>query len=256
MREHPRFFLPDCDLGQSALRLSDEVLHHLRTVLRLSVGARIVLLNGRGDACLARIDQLERRQALATVETRWHETETALPLELIQALPKGDKLDLVLQKGTELGIRCFQPALTQRSVALPDAGRARNRQERWERIVQEAARQSHRGVLPEVKPLAPLAEILARPRQGLKLVLWEDGARPLGEALPETPPAAVTLLIGPEGGLAREEVAAILAAGFLPVHLGPRILRTETAGLAATGILQYLYGDLNRTAPQRAKETP
>jgi 16S rRNA (uracil1498-N3)-methyltransferase len=97
--------------------------------------------------------------------------------------------------------------------------------------------------LPQVKPLQTLSEVLKDSSNDLKLVLWEAGSRPLAEALPDTPPTGVRLLIGPEGGFSSAEISAITAAGFQTVHLGPRILRTETAGLAATPILQYLYGD-------------
>lgn len=244
-----RFFVPNADLSASTLELSDEVLNHVHKVLRLSVGDQLVLLDGQGRCCRSRLIALDRRRGQVELLDRWKEPETALPIHLIQGLPKGDKLELVLQKGTELGITRFQPVLTERSVALPDLDRARQKQLRWQRIIQEAARQSQRSVLPEMAPLERLDRSLASSTEHLKLVLWEESTQPLKNALPAIPPAGVTLLVGPEGGLTATEVAAAEVEGFISVHLGPRILRTETAGLAVTGILQYLYGDFNRQHP-------
>lgn len=166
----------------------------------------------------------------------------------MQALPKGDKLDLVLQKGTELGISCFQPLESDHAVPQLDAARRDKRQQRWQRIVNEAARQCRRSTLPEVEALKPLQQALTESTADLKLVLWEAGAVALAERLPPEPPDSVALLVGPEGGFSARELTEITNAGFQPVHLGPRILRTETAGLAATPVLQYLYGDW-RQAP-------
>lgn len=247
MAELPRFFLPGEDFGPAELSFSGDVLHHLRTVLRLAVDDEAVFLDGNGQCCRVRITRLDRKLGTAEVLQRWQTTETALPIHLVQALPKGDKFDLVLQKGTELGIRAFHPALTRRTVAQPDRQRSEQRQQRWQRIVQEAARQSRRSCLPQLTPLAPLESILETRTQGLRLVLWEAGARPLAEVLPSAPPSEVTVLIGPEGGFGPEEIEQIAARGFVPVHLGPRILRTETTGLAVTSILQYLYGDMHMT---------
>jgi 16S rRNA (uracil1498-N3)-methyltransferase len=126
--------------------------------------------------------------------------------------------------------------------------------------VNEAARQSRRDFLPEVKPLRTLEDILKQPPAGLKLVLWEVGAVSLADALPEHSPEKINMLIGPEGGFSAQEISAIVSAGFQAVHLGPRILRTETAGLAATPVLQYLYGDWQKKpdqdSPKQREEKP
>jgi 16S rRNA (uracil1498-N3)-methyltransferase len=133
-------------------------------------------------------------------------------------------------------------------VAVPPAVRGAKRLERWERIVREAAGQCRRSHLPRLVPPQPFAAALAACDEELRLLLWEEESRPLAEVLPPAPPRSVALLIGPEGGLTVAEVAAARAAGFVPVRLGPRILRTETAGLAAAAVLQYLYGDLGTGA--------
>lgn len=248
MAELHRFFLPPERLRGDLLTIDGEPLHHLRTVLRLGSGSEVLLLDGTGQCCRVRLDAVGRDQASATVLTRWVEAEHPCPLRLLQALPKGDKFELVLQKGTELGITAFQPVLSGRGVSRPDAGRTA----RWQRIVTEAARQSRRPRLPELAPLLPLAEALAQIREPLRLVLWEKGARPLAEVLPPEPPSGVALLVGPEGGFAGEEIDMLATGGFLPVHLGPRILRTETAGLAVAAVLQYLYGDWKEAAGHAA----
>ena len=247
MADPHRFFLPPADLAGDLLLITGDPLHHLRAVLRLTPGDEVLLLDGTGNCCRARLATVGRDQATATPLSRWTETEHPCPLRLLQALPKGDKFDLVLQKGTELGVTAFQPLLSGRGVARPETGRTA----RWERIIREAARQSRRPCLPELAPLQPLADALATVREPLRLVLWEDGARPLGEILPAQRPAGVAVLVGPEGGFPATEIAGVVAAGFVPVHLGPRILRTETAGLAVAAVLQYLYGDWGTPAGSR-----
>jgi len=243
MAELPRFFVAADTLGGDTIEITGEALHHLRTVLRLGPGAELLLLDGEGACCQARLATVGRDRATATATARWTAAEHPCPLRLLQALPKGDKLDLVLQKGTELGVTVFQPLLSRRTLTRADT----SRRGRWQRIVSEAARQSRRPRLPRLEPLCSLGEALEKVDEPLRLVLWEESARPLREVLPATPPAAVALLIGPEGGFTADEVAAVAAAGFVPVHLGPRILRTETAGLAAGAVLQFLYGDWDQT---------
>ena len=244
-----RFFVEPGALAGDRILLDGEVLHHLGTVLRLRSGDEVELLDGRGLICHCRIVALARQRGEAQVLGRRQATERPFPVHLLQALPKGDKLDLVLQKGTELGISRFVPLLSGRSVPIPDPRREESRLQRWQRIVREAARQCRRPVIPEVTAPRPLAAALAEAGAGLRLMLWEEESRPLVTLLGPEAPAAVTLLVGPEGGFTAAEVHQAVAAGFVPVRLGPRILRSETAGFAAAAILQYLYGDLGEHAP-------
>ncbi len=237
------FFVPTESLQGDQVVIAGGAYHHLRNVLRCKAGCVVVLLDGHGQCCEVELEQLQTNQATTRVIRRWQERDASLPITLLQALPKGDKFDLILQKGTELGVGCFQPLETTHAVPNLNASRQSSRQQRWQRIVSEAARQSRRCFLPEVKPLQTLVKALAEPTSDLKLVLWECGSMPLAKVLPQEPPTGVRLLIGPEGGFSSTEIGAITSAGFQAVHLGPRILRTETAGLAATPILQYLYGD-------------
>ena len=243
-----RFFVTPERLAGERVALDGEVLHHLATVLRLRPGDELELLDGCGQVVRCRILVLDRRQGEAQVLSRRQATEAPLPVQLLQALPKGDKFDLVLQKGTELGITRFVPVLTGRSVPAPDPAREEKRLQRWRRIVREAARQCRRPVVPEVAPPCGLTAALAQ-AAGLKLVLWEEESRPLARLLGPPTPTGVTLLVGPEGGFAAAEVAEATNAGFVPVRVGPRILRSETAGFAVAAIVQYVYGDLGIQEP-------
>lgn len=243
MSDPLRFFVPAESLRGESVAITGEPHHHLRNVLRARPGLILLLLDGYGQCCEVQLEQLQAKQATARVMRRWQATDTILPVTLLQALPKGDKFDLVLQKGTELGVSCFQPLETEHAVPNLNTTRLVKREQRWQRIVSEAARQSRRIMLPVVKPLHSLTAVLKEPTDDLKLVLWEAGSVALAEALPKQAPAGVTLLVGPEGGFSAAEISSIIAAGFVAVHLGPRILRTETAGLAAASVLQYLYGD-------------
>ncbi len=239
-----RFFVAAEILSGTDVPLTGETHHHLAVVLRLSVGDDILLLDGSGGLCICRIAELQKHKGRATVLKRWRETDTAFPIHLLQALPKGDKMELVLQKGTELGIHHFSPLLCQRSVPKLSAERSEQRLRRWRRIVSEAARQSRRPRLPRIAAPRDMTEVLADCEEQLRLMLWEDGSRPLHDALPDVAPASLALLVGPEGGFSGEEARQAMDRGFHPVRLGPRILRSETAGFAVTAILQYRYGDL------------
>lgn len=243
MSDPLRFFVPAESLHGDQVLITGESFHHLRNVLRVKPGAILLLLDGQGQCCEVHLERLEAEQATTQVLRRWQETDVTLPISLLQALPKGDKFDLILQKGTELGVSSFQPIESEHAIPNLSGTRLSKRMQRWQRIVSEAARQSRRSFLPEVKPLQTLTTVLNEPSGHLKLVLWEAGSVALADALPKSPPAGVTLLVGPEGGFSAAEISSIVAAGFVSVHLGPRILRTETAGLAATPVLQYLYGD-------------
>jgi 16S rRNA (uracil1498-N3)-methyltransferase len=165
-------------------------------------------------------------------------------ITLLQAVSKGERMDLVVQKATELGVTRIVPVLSARSVPRPGA---EGRHKRWRTIAQEAARQCGRADLPAVEVPCPLAQALgeAAAGPGTRLVLWEaSSGAPLRRAL-DGSERAVTLLVGPEGGLAADEVEAAVAAGFRPVGLGPRILRTETAALVAVALVQAALGGLD-----------
>lgn len=239
-----RFFVSPESLSQDPVALCGQVAYHLAVVLRLSPGEEVLLLDGLGNLCHCRIETLDKKGGLAKILQRRQEKETALPVHLLQGLPKGDKLELVLQKGTELGIGTFSPLHTERSVPRLVENRERQRLQRWQRIIDEAARQSQRNLLPRLRPVRPLQEALDNCDEELRIMLWEDESYPLVEALPVNPPKSTAILVGPEGGFSAAEAAAACHAGFIPVRVGPRIMRSETAGFAVATILQFRYGDL------------
>jgi len=238
-----QFFVPVEAISGAQVALPAETAHHMRSVLRMQPGDEVLLLDGSGGHYRCRLLDLGRNGGTATVEERWRQADSALPVRLLQAVPKGDRFDLVLQKGTELGMTAFTPVWSQRSVPTADADRDDKRLQRWRRIVAEAARQSRRPLLPSCEAPQPLASALKDSVEELRLMLWEEGSVPLATALPETAPRDVALLVGPEGGFSADEAQFARDAGFIPVHLGPRILRSETAGFAVLAILQYVYGD-------------
>lgn len=238
-----RFFVSPAQLAEDEGELSGELHHQLTRVLRLAAGEEILLLDGAGLGCRCRIETLTKNVIRFRVLARAREAEPAFAVRLIQGLPKADKMDLILQKGTELGVAAFTPLEAGRSVPRLDEARRLARGRRWEKVVLEAARQCRRSYLPRLAAPCCLPEALVGDEE-LRLVLWEEESRPLAEVLPAVAPRGAAVLVGPEGGLEAREVEAARAAGFIPVAFGPRILRTETAGFAVIAILQYLYGDL------------
>jgi 16S rRNA (uracil1498-N3)-methyltransferase len=218
-------------------------------VLRLAIDDTVLLFDGESTEARARIVRVGPRAMELQVEER-HAVEavTRPEVTLIQGLAKGDKLDFVVQKATELGVIRFIAVTTARAVQRLDAGQLRtlSRRARWQKIAREAARQSGRADVPDVEGVTSLSTALhAAAKDALKLILWE-GARQtsLRSVLPTTPPQQIVIAVGPEGGFTTEEIETARHAGFVPVGLGPRILRTETAALVALAILGYALGDL------------
>jgi 16S rRNA (uracil1498-N3)-methyltransferase len=238
-----QFFIPTDAIHNDVITLTEEVANHVGTVLRLTRGDEIILLDGTGTHFRCIIERLTKQTGEARIIEQWLIEEQTIPLQLIQALPKGDKMEMILQKGTELGINRFSPVWSERCIQAQASGREGKKQQRWQRIVTEAARQSRRPILPSCEPTRPLRTALADCDAELKLMLWEDGSQPLREVLTKQPPKKVALLVGPEGGFSPQEAQLARSHGFLPVRLGSRILRTETAGFAVSAVLQYLYGD-------------
>lgn len=243
-----RFFVQAEILRQSCATLSGELSRHIATVLRLKPGESLILADGCGHEAIATIKAIEKDGIVVALQPFYSvpAAEGALPVTLCQGLPKGEKMDLVLQKATELGISRIVPFNAERSVARLDADRLSKRVQRWEKIVQESARQSQRSSVPSVGFYGDLQELLTGEAGGLKLLLWEgekeQGLRGLIESSEK--PESVSIIIGPEGGLSAAEAAQAEKAGYIPVTLGKRILRTETAGLAVVSILEYVWGDL------------
>jgi 16S rRNA (uracil1498-N3)-methyltransferase len=238
----PRFYCRAALSPGAHIELPEPVARHAVRVLRMPPGASMVLFDGRGGEYLAHIQRIERERVVAELAS-WQDVERESPLAvtLVQALQAGEKMDFTIQKAVELGVRDIVPVESRRSVLRLSGERAAKRVAHWQGVAASACEQCGRNQVPLVAPLEKLENWLARPADGaLRLMLAPDA----DEALVDLPPAsAVQLLIGAEGGLDPQEVLAARQAGFRPVRMGPRVLRTETAGLAALAILQALWGD-------------
>jgi 16S rRNA (uracil1498-N3)-methyltransferase len=235
----PRLFVAPERLGaETPLRLRGAEHHYLSHVLRLGIGEKVLLLDGAERVATTRIvraSALELELEFLAIETA-PRREGQTPCVTLQiGLLKGDRHDLVVQKATELGASRIVTVLCQRSIPMRLEERSARRNQRWQRIAQAAAQQCRRPDLPEVTPPRQLGEVLQAAPTGLRLMLYEGAAPPLRSVLAAH--QAIELLVGPEGGLDPQEVDAATAAGFIPCSLGPRILRAETAALAALAVV-------------------
>jgi len=223
--------------------LTGSAARHLTRVLRLRPGQALTLFNGGGGEYAATIEAVHgEKVAVAVGEAQAIERESPLSLTLAQGVSRGERMDLVVQKATELGASSIVPLLTERSVVRLSAPQAARKLEHWCAIAVSACEQSGRNRLPKVLPPLPLADFLRQGGSGSRLLLSPTGSIRIQDV--PTPVSSVTVLIGPEGGLTDAEQSAALAAGFTGVRLGPRILRTETAAIAALTVLQREFGDL------------
>jgi 16S rRNA (uracil1498-N3)-methyltransferase len=243
----PRFFvaldLAPAMTGQT-VELPQAVAHHATRVLRLAVGDALTLFNGAGGEYAATLVHVDKRGASVRVERFLAvERETPLAVTLVQAIAANDAMDYAVRKTVELGVAAVQPVTTARSAVLPAAERGERRRAHWQQVAIAACEQCGRNRVPPVLPVRALADWLAaRDRRVPALLLAPGGTQSLA-ALP-APEAAVEIVVGAEGGFAPDELAAAERAGLVAVRIGPRVLRTETAGVAALAALQVLWGDL------------
>ncbi|THF60677.1 16S rRNA (uracil(1498)-N(3))-methyltransferase [Pseudothauera rhizosphaerae] len=238
-----RFFFPEALPAGGEVRLPEALAHHAARVLRLQDGDAVVLFDGRGGEVPARLAVSGRQWSARLEAVRVVERESPLAVVLVQALASGDKMDWIVQKATELGAAGVVPVTAARSVLRLAGERAEKRLAHWRQVAVAACEQCGRNRLPDVEPIVALDDYLAAARTVRKLVLAPEGGRPLRELAPPRTGEPLHLLIGPEGGWSDAELAACLRAGAEPLGLGPRVLRTETAGLAALAALQALWGD-------------
>ncbi len=244
-----RFFIPSEQIKDNLVILKNDDRHHLLNVLRQGPGSEVTVLNGKGQEYLARITEVTPDAILAEiirqVERR---TEPGVKIQLVQSMPKADKFEFLIQKNTELGVSSFQPVISERSHVKFEREQARKKGERWRKIIHEAAEQSGRQIIPTLAPVKSWAEFFRDTKpQGLWLIPWEgeqeQSIKHVLESRTEFP-EQVTVFIGPEGGFSQHEVSQAVDAGAIPVTLGPRILRTETAGLVVASVILYHFGDL------------
>ncbi|MBI4297594.1 MAG: 16S rRNA (uracil(1498)-N(3))-methyltransferase [Chloroflexi bacterium] len=237
-----RFFVPVEWLQGGSAHLQGQALHQIAHVLRLAPGDTIAVLDNSGWEYMVRLERLGSKEATGEIVERRQIEEPRVRLCLYQGLLKSDKFEQVLQKGTELGVSTFVPLLCQRSLAVPSEARLR----RWQRILREATEQSRRGRLPSL--MEPVSfDQACREARGFSLIPWEE-EKGLGlrQALRKKASAEtdISLFIGPEGGFTPEEVELARTCGIVPVSLGPRILRAETAGIVAAAAVLYELGEL------------
>lgn len=240
----PRFYCPVTLPSSGLFELPPDAAHHANRVLRLRVGNAIQIFDGEGHACDATISEISgKRVDINILSTCPVQAAAPLHIVLAQAMSSSEKMDWVVQKATELGAAEIQPVQTQRSVAKLSHERAEKRTEHWRGVVIAACEQSGRNELMQVHAPVDLSHWLAniKTEEGSKFILLPDGATTL--CAQTKPQKQVTLLIGPEGGFGPEEALMAKQAGFIPVLLGPRVLRTETAALAGITALQTLWGE-------------
>jgi 16S rRNA (uracil1498-N3)-methyltransferase len=237
-----RIYTPQALTAGSDCALDAGPSHHLATVLRARVDQAVELFNGDGNCYAARITAIGKKAVSVVIGgcTATH-NESPLQIELGIGISKGDRFDFVLQKSTELGVTAITPLLTERTEVRLDHERAEKKLEHWRQIVISACEQSGRNVLPVISPIQKLVDWATHCNAAQKFVLHHRAERsPAAAAKPQR----VALLIGPEGGLSSDEIAGAEKAGFDAWRLGPRVLRTETAPLAAITALQWMWGDL------------
>jgi 16S rRNA (uracil1498-N3)-methyltransferase len=240
-----RLFSTEAVTANSRLWLTGERAKYLMRVLRLKPDDKLILFDGDGDQYAATVEAFDRDRVLLRVGGRQRtETESPLRVRLVQGISRGGRMDIVVQKSTELGVRRITPVITNRSVVRLDGERATKRQEHWRRISQSACEQCGRNTLPVIDPPQTLVRWLRGMEDdgSTRILLDRDGGVPIA-TLP-APATTVEIVIGPEGGLSRDEYRLCIDSGFEGVSLGPRVLRTETAAIAAIAVLQALWGDL------------
>ncbi len=228
------------------IELDDENGHYVRTVLRLKKDAEIILFNGTGGEYLCTVAEVSRKAVLILVNT-WldRSVESPLLVTLGLGISRGDRMDLSVQKAVELGVNFITPLLTERCVVQFKGEKKPQRLLHWQKIVQHAAEQSGRTTVPELTEIEQLQRWVGK-QQGLKVFLDPYAEKTLADVAPLD--RHVTLLTGPEGGFSGQERDVAKAAGFIPVRMGSRILRTETASLAALAAVQMLWGDFGTSA--------
>lgn len=223
------------------LQLDEKSSHHLARVLRASVGDEITLFNGEGGEYLAVIRQINKKNITAELLT-FNERDVESPVKIIlaQGIARGEKMDFVIQKAVEMGVSEIVPVITERCNVRLDHEREQKRLQHWQAVVISACEQSGRNTLPVLHAPVDLEKWMQEVNAELKFVLSPHAAKKLQDVKRASP---VAIVVGPEGGLSDSEVAAAQKMGFAALKLGPRILRTETAALAALAVLQYAFGD-------------
>ncbi|GGC10117.1 ribosomal RNA small subunit methyltransferase E [Oxalicibacterium flavum] len=238
----PRFFCPQpLAIGQT-VSLPDHVAHHVQ-VLRLAVGDRITLFNGDGGQYTATLATIEKKRASADIKL-FEPVETELPyaVTLAQALPEASKMDWIIEKAVELGVHAIQPLAAQRCVVRLSSDRAEKKMQHWQGVIVAASEQSGRNRLATLAEPVAFSQWIAQDDLHRRVLLSPRAEQSLSDWARHQPPQSLALLIGPEGGFTEREEDDAIARGVLALSMGPRVLRTETAGLAALAALNAVWG--------------
>jgi 16S rRNA (uracil1498-N3)-methyltransferase len=241
-----RIFQPISLSENTQVKLDEQASHHLARVLRASLHEEIILFNGAGGEYQAVITNIEKKTVTAEIKKYLEKnTESPIDLYLAQGISRGEKMDYTIQKAVELGVKKIIPLLTERCNVKLDAERRQKRIQHWQSIIISACEQSGRVIVPELVAPLTLQQWLPTVAADLCFTLAPKAQKKLQEYAVK-PASKIVLLIGPEGGLSETEIQLSEQKGFLPLNLGPRILRTETAAVAALTALQCFFGDLGR----------
>ncbi len=236
-----RFFIPSNQIDGHQVVITGPIAHQIRNVLRMEAGQQIIVLDNQGWEYKVALAHLERGQVIGKIESkRPSPNEPHTQLTLYQSLMKREKFEWVLQKATEIGVSSIVPVISQRTL-VQTADLKANKQERWQRILTEAAEQSHRGRVPQLLPPLKFSEAITQcPDYQLRLIAYENGGVDIKKAVTQSPAfITIALYIGPEGGYDPSEIQLAQQHGVTPITLGPRILRAETAALAASALILY-----------------
>jgi 16S rRNA (uracil1498-N3)-methyltransferase len=249
-----RFYAPGFALQRDVELPADEA-HHLVKVMRLKAGDLVAVFDGKGHEAIASVQAIAgRRVIVKATDTRPAAQEPSIAITLAQAVLKSDKMDQVIRDAVMLGVAAIQPVATERTEVPRAAVRAGGRHERWDRMVIASVKQCGRAVVPAVHPTQTLSEFLAAQRDAVSLMFVEPSAGSAAEpsmegscaslqSLETRVPAKATILIGPEGGWAPQELTDAVSAGVILVTMGPRVLRADAAGALAIAVLQYIWKD-------------
>ena len=240
----PRFYCSQPLAVGETIALPEAVAHHVR-VLRLQEGAELCLFNGDGSEYIAHLASVEKRSASAVLKACVaRDVELPYEITLVQALPESSKMDWIIEKAVEMGVAAIQPLAAQRCVVRLSGERAEKRHAHWQGVIVAASEQSGRNRLARLAPVDDFHPWLGQQNMHKRILLTPRATQSLAEWARHQPPQAVAIMVGPEGGYTLQEEDAAIAQGALALTMGPRILRTETAGIAAVAALNTLWGGM------------
>lgn len=248
-----RFYI-DRDLVLGVMEISGAEAYHMRTVLRLNIGDSCLVVNGRSQRALARVTEVGKNVLVLEIKELLPDMASSLEISVLQGFLKERKLDELIRPLSELGVTGFGAVFTERSIPAPDAKRLAGRLERWNKLAVEALKQCRRGTLMQIFDTWSFSEAVAACKDyDVKLFVWEGAEIGLKQTLlkylpPIAPIKNAVILLGPEGGFSLREADLAREYGFMPVSLGARILRSQTAAVATAAIVQYLLGDFGEAS--------